>query len=103
MSIVHSLVPGGPVGGNTLLAGRLVESLARGIVVEDVAEIYERLTGTLALEALSPSRVIFSRDFRTSRLQHAIARALGLLVSVIGLIVLTPVLGVIVLLIKLES
>jgi len=190
MSIVHSLVPGGPVGGNTLLAGllvlvglvlgtrlchgvlrrrrervlilgesplgrqvihaierlayrrytivgvvdnagnlgrvieaarpdrivvalaerqgdlplgRLVESLARGIVVEDVAEIYERLTGTLALEALSPSRVIFSHDFRTSRLQHAIARALGLLVSVIGLIVLTPVLGVIVLLIKLES
>lgn len=83
--------------------GRLVESLARGIVVEDVAEIYERLTGTLALEALSPSRVIFSRDFRTSRLQHALARALGLLVSAIGLIVLTPVLGVIVLLIKLES
>jgi len=83
--------------------GRLVESLARGIVVEDVAEIYERLTGTLALEALSPSRVIFSRDFRTSRLQHANARALGLLVSGIGLIVLAPVLGVIVLLIKLES
>ena len=82
---------------------RLVESMARGIVVEDVAEIYERLTGKLALEALSPSSVIFSRNFRTSRFQHARARALSLLVSLIGSIVLAPVLGVIVLLIKLDS
>jgi len=82
---------------------RLVESLARGIVVEDVAEIYERLTGKLALEALSPSSVIFSRDFRTSRLQHALARALSFLVAMIGSIVLAPLLGVIVLLIKLDS
>ena len=82
---------------------RLVESLARGIVVEDVAETYERLTGTLALEALSPSSVIFSRDFRTSRLQHALARAFSLLVSMIGSIALAPVLGAIALLIKLDT
>lgn len=82
---------------------RLVESLAHGIVVEDVTETYERLTGKLALEALSPSSVIFSRDFRTSRCQKALARALSLLVSVIGLSVLAPVLGVIALLIVLDS
>jgi len=82
---------------------RLVESLARGIVVEDVAETYERLTGKLALEALSPSSVIFSRDFRTSRLQQALSRALSLFVSTIGSIALAPVLGAIGLLIKLDS
>jgi exopolysaccharide biosynthesis polyprenyl glycosylphosphotransferase len=82
---------------------RLVESLARGIVVEDVAETYERLTGKLALEALAPSSVIFSRDFRVSRLQRARARALSFLVALIGSIVLAPLLGVIVLLIKLDS
>src|SRR5437899_4883668 len=81
----------------------LLESLARGIVVEDVAETYERLTGKLALEALSPSSVIFSRDFRTSRLQHALARAFSLLVSMIGSIALAPVLGAIALLIKLDT
>jgi exopolysaccharide biosynthesis polyprenyl glycosylphosphotransferase len=82
---------------------RLIESLARGIVVEDVTETYERLTGKLALEALSPSSVIFSRDFRTSRVQRVLARGLSLVVAVIGLFVLAPVLGLIALLIKLDS
>ena len=81
----------------------LLESRARGILVEDAAETYERLTGKLALEALSPSSVIFSPDFHPSRLHLALSRALSLLASVIGLIVLAPVLSLIVLLIKLDS
>jgi lipopolysaccharide/colanic/teichoic acid biosynthesis glycosyltransferase len=82
---------------------RLVESLARGIVVEDVTETYERLTGKLALEALSPSSVIFSRDFRSSRVHRILARILSLAVSVIGLVVLAPLLGLVALLIVLDS
>src|SRR3989449_6993366 len=81
----------------------LLESRARGILVEDAAETYERLTGKLALEALSPSSVIFSPDFHPSRLHLALSRALSLVASVIGLIVLAPVLSLIVLLIKLDS
>src|SRR5438552_17273639 len=80
----------------------LLEARARGIMVEDAAETYERLTGKLALEALSPSSVIFSPDFHPSRLHLALSRALSLLASVIGLIVLAPVLSLIVLLIKLD-
>ena len=82
---------------------RLVESRARGILVEDVAETYERLTGKLALEAVTPSSVIFSCAFAPSRLQRALARALSLLVSVVGLVALAPVLGLIALLVKLDS
>ena len=82
---------------------RLLESLARGIVVEDVTETYERLTGKLALEVVSPSSLIFSGDFRTSRFRCAIMRVASLLVSVIGLIALAPVVGLIVLLIRLDS
>lgn len=82
---------------------RLVESLARGIVVEDVTETYERLTGKLPLEALSPSSVIFSRDFRTSRVHHVLARILGLAVSMIGLVFLAPLLGLVALLTVLDS
>src|SRR5256712_12212705 len=81
----------------------LLESRARGILVEDAAETYERLTGKLALEALSPSSVIFSPDFYRSRLHLGLSRALSLLTSVIGLIVLAPVLSLIMLLIKLDS
>src|SRR5262249_4926466 len=81
----------------------LLEARARGILVEDAAETYERLTGKLALEALSPSSVIFSRDFRTSSLQLTLSRALSFLVSVVGLIAMAPFLAVILLLIKLDS
>src|SRR5213594_512320 len=81
----------------------LLESRARGILVEDAAETFERLTGKLALEALSPSSVIFSPDFHPSRLHLALSRALSLLVSVIGLIALAPLLSLIVLLVKLDS
>src|SRR3989449_3613592 len=81
----------------------LLESRARGVLVEDAVELYERLTGKLALEALRPSSLIFSPDFQMSRFQRALARALSLLASVIGLIVLAPFLGLIALLIKLDS
>src|SRR5438309_1710141 len=85
------------------LVESLAESLARGILVEDVVDTYERLTGQLALEALSPSGVIFCRDFRTTRLQSAVARAFSFLVSAIALLMLAPVIGLIALLIKLDS
>lgn len=81
----------------------LLESRARGILVEDAVDTYERLTGKLALEALRPSSVIFSPDFQMSRFHLALVRALSLLASVVGLIALAPVLGLIALLIKLDS
>jgi exopolysaccharide biosynthesis polyprenyl glycosylphosphotransferase len=82
---------------------RLLELRARGIMVEDGAEAYERLTGKLALESLSPSSVVFSTDFRVSRFQLALGRGLGLLASLVALILLAPLLGLIALAIKLDS
>lgn len=73
------------------------------IVVEDVTEFYERFTGKLALEWLTPTRVIASGKFRPSRSQQAIARMLSLLVALAALIVLAPLLAVIAIAIKLES
>jgi exopolysaccharide biosynthesis polyprenyl glycosylphosphotransferase len=89
--------------GGRLPLSRLVESLAHGIKVEDVAETYERLTGKLALEVLSPSSVIFTRDFQTPRLRRVVARALSLTVAAMALLVFAPLLGLIALLIKMES
>ena len=44
----------------------LVEScLARGIVVEDAAEFYERLTGQLAIESLAPTSLVYRQAVRT--------------------------------------
>ena len=55
----------------------LLEARLRGIMIEDGAAFYERLTGKIAIEALTPSSLIFSQDFRTPRLALWLGRALS--------------------------
>ncbi len=74
-----------------------------GLVVEDGADAYERLTGKLAIEWLAPSSLLFSRDFRKSRCALAVERAISLLTSLVGLVIVAPLLAVIALAIKLDS
>jgi exopolysaccharide biosynthesis polyprenyl glycosylphosphotransferase len=81
----------------------LLEARVRGCIVEDGVNVYERLTGKLAIETLTPSNLIFSGDFKKSRLDLAAGRGISLLVSVLGMVALSPLLGLIALLIKLDS
>ena len=81
-----------------LLAARL-----SGIEVVDVVELYERLTGKLAIESLTPSSLIFSRDFRKSRFELVVGRVVSLVTSVVALVVFAPLMGLIALLIRLDS
>jgi exopolysaccharide biosynthesis polyprenyl glycosylphosphotransferase len=82
---------------------QLMESQARGIVVEEGLDVYERLTGKLAIELLTPASLIFSEDFRKSRLELALGRAVSLIASLPGLVILALLLGPIALAIKLDS
>ena len=75
----------------------------RGILVEDGVELYETLTGKIAIEALTPSSLIFSKDYRGSRLNLTLARALSLPASAVALLLLAPVFALIALTIKLDS
>jgi exopolysaccharide biosynthesis polyprenyl glycosylphosphotransferase len=81
----------------------LLDSRVDGILVENAVEAYERLTGKLAIEALTPSNLVFSENFRKSRATLAFGRGISLLASVIGLVGLAPLFGLIALAIKLES
>ena len=81
----------------------LLEARSRRILIEEGVEVYERLTGKLAIESLGPSSLIFSKDFLKSRLDEALGRAVSLVVSVLGLVVLAPLLTLIGLAIKLDS
>lgn len=84
---------------NQLLVARMCD----GILVEDGVEVYERLTGKLAIEALTPSSLVFDKDFQKSRLALAVGRAVSLVASAVGLVALLPLLGLIALAIKLDS
>jgi len=82
---------------------QLLQARLDGVVVESGVSAHERLTGKLAIESLTPSSLIFSREFRKSPLDLAAGRALSLLVAAVGLVVFAPLLALIGLAIKLDS
>ncbi len=75
----------------------------RGIVVENGDEVYERLTGKLAIDSLTPSNVIFSQDYQPSGPALAVARGISLLAAIVGLIGFAPLFILIVAAIKSDS
>jgi exopolysaccharide biosynthesis polyprenyl glycosylphosphotransferase len=81
----------------------LLHARVSGVVVEDAVACYERLTGKIAIEALTPSALIASPDFRKSHCALAFGHALSLAVSVTALVVLSPLFALIALFIKLDS
>jgi exopolysaccharide biosynthesis polyprenyl glycosylphosphotransferase len=75
----------------------------RGIPVEDGVYMYERLTGKLFIESLTPSALIFSEAFTKSYLQLWLRRLVSLTTAAIGLILSAPVMALIAAAIKLDS
>ena len=89
--------------GRTPLPALLECCLPRGIAVEDAAEYYERLTGQLAVETLTPASIAFSGKFRPSLVQQSCARIVSVLVAATGLLLSFPLLALIAIAIKLDS
>jgi exopolysaccharide biosynthesis polyprenyl glycosylphosphotransferase len=81
-----------------VLAARLA-----GIAVSDGVDLFEHLTGKVAIESLSPSSLIFSHDFRKSRLDLVVGRAVSLATAAIGLVLCAPLALAIGVAIRLDS
>jgi sugar transferase (PEP-CTERM system associated) len=82
---------------------QLLECKMRGIAVEEGIEFYERLTGKLQVESLRPSFLIFSDGFKKSKLTMWTKRITESSLSLIGLLLLSPIILVISILIKIDS
>jgi len=82
---------------------QLLECKMRGIAIEEGIHFYEHLTGRLQVESLHPSFLIFSEGFKKSKLTMWTKRVSEFALSLIGLILLSPVILVISLLIKIDS
>lgn len=83
---------------------QLVEArVIRNILVEDGETVYEKLAGKLAIEALTPSGVIFSKEFQPRKSTLALTRFMSFVIAAIGIILLAPLLALISLLIKVDS
>ena len=81
----------------------LLESRISGIDVDDAIELYERITGKMAIEALRPSTLILSKGFRNHGAAEMAARLVSVVAAVIGLALFAPLLALIALLVKLDS
>jgi sugar transferase (PEP-CTERM system associated) len=75
----------------------------RGITVEEGTRVFERFTGRLAVEALTPSALIFGDGFRVSPLSLAIKRVMSVVIAVTALVAAAPLMALIAVAIKLES
>ena len=81
----------------------LLRAKLSGVRVEDVNTVYERLTGKLMVEDLRPSWLIFSDDFRASRLTRQTKRAFDTLLAFVGLVIAAPLMVLVAVAVWLES
>jgi sugar transferase (PEP-CTERM system associated) len=81
----------------------LLNCKVRGISIVDGESFYERITGKLLVEKINPSWLIFSDGFSKSKTSRALKRLVGLVLSSMMLITLSPLLLLVAVAIKLES
>ena len=81
----------------------LLTSRVRGVVVEEALDLCERLTGKMAIEALTPGPLILSKGFKNSGAPETVARAASVAIAAAGLVFLSPLLALIAAAIKLDS
>jgi exopolysaccharide biosynthesis polyprenyl glycosylphosphotransferase len=82
---------------------QLLESRARGVVVEEALAVYERLTGKMAIEALTPGALIMTKGFRNDPASEKVARLVSVTAALVGLILLLPLFALVALAIKIDS
>ena len=75
----------------------------RGVTIEEVGNVLERLTGKLQLDGLRPSDLLFCEGFRMKPSQQFLLRIASTLVAAIGLILFLPLFPFVVLLVRLSS
>jgi len=74
-----------------------------GVRVEEAHKMYERVTGRIPLDELSPSVLILSEGFGKSPALLAAKRVADLVISLIGLVILAPVAALVAFAIFVES
>jgi sugar transferase (PEP-CTERM system associated) len=74
-----------------------------GVVVEDAHTVFERISGRIALERLSPSWLIFNDGFRKSNFLRAAKRAMDIIAALVAITLTSPIMALVALAILIES
>jgi sugar transferase (PEP-CTERM system associated) len=82
---------------------KLLEMKLDGVSFDHLASVYEELTGKIAVENLRPSWLIFSSGFRKTRLVRSGKRLLDIVSSVLGLLLVAPLMALVAVAVRLTS
>lgn len=74
-----------------------------GVIIEEGASLYEKVTGKIPVESIRPSSLIFSDGFRHSAMMRAYGRICGLVSAAVALVLVGPLMLLVALAIKLDS
>jgi sugar transferase (PEP-CTERM system associated) len=88
---------------NHFPTNELLKCRVAGIDIIEGNSFYEMLTGKLVVKAINPGWLIFSEGFRKSLTLRFLKRSVDLILAIIGLIIFLPLMGLIAILIKLDS
>ncbi|MFZ0922794.1 MAG: sugar transferase, partial [Candidatus Acidiferrales bacterium] len=81
----------------------LLQLKSTGVRIQDGAEVYEAMTGKVPVQSLHLSWLLFSPGFQVSRLLLIYKRVFSFTASVVGLVVISPLLVLVALAIRLDS
>ncbi len=100
---VDQILVGMPDRRGKLPINELLDCKTRGMTIEDVATFYERVAGKIPVDNLKPSWMVFSPGFKLSRVLMVEKRILSFAVSTLLLLAFSPIILLLVALIKLDS
>lgn len=87
----------------TMPVRQLLHLKFAGVKVEDAHSFYERMTGRIFMERLSPSWLILSDGFRKSRMLVWTKRLIDVMVSLVALVLCLPLFALVAVAILIES
>jgi sugar transferase (PEP-CTERM system associated) len=87
----------------TLPISDILECRFRGVRVEEWTSFFEKLTGRILVNSLRPAWLVFSDGAVNTRLTDTIRRILDVVLSLTGIVLSIPILGIAALGIKLDS
>jgi sugar transferase (PEP-CTERM system associated) len=100
---IDRILVGLPDRRGHLPLNELLRAKLRGVRVEDVNAAYERLTGKLLIEDLRASWLIFSDDFRASRLTRQSKRLFDIVLAIVAIVISFPFLALAALAVRIDS
>jgi sugar transferase (PEP-CTERM system associated) len=100
---VHRVIVAMPDRRGTMPMKELLELRMQGVQIEEATSWLERISGKIEIENLNPSWLVFNDGFRRSPSFIFLRRLFSIAISLVGLILVAPLIPLIMLAVRLDS